>query len=703
MIPFATLSNIWTKADGPYTYQGTFILFSFNDNLYSYASGGDGIYSLNDKNLEWQKLDTGFFVDKGTISHYDQKDNVIMTSTIEGVYWSYDYGETWKFSDKRWKGNSLGFPSVTIDDQTIYVQSYNNSLYKLEKDSEIFEKIYTDKTKTDSVFADVLIIKDNIFIAANLKNNNGELQISKDNGEIWKFSASINKEIRNIILHNDILFAFTKEDELYKSTDYGDTWTTDTSLTIRGEKVISYKDLIIASSNQLFASSDNGDSWESISDGIDFTRSKDIIVNSDELFYLTNRNLIYRLNYEERKWTLISPIREEGTQNVIIEERDTLFSTGGFTVNYSVDNGESWDVYSDSLYFNYTAYRNLFVEDSIFIALSSTQSSLRISTDNGKSWRFENIGHVLPYFWIQTILIMDNRILLSSHVYGNYISEDAGLTWNKYKNEVIEEDEFIYTSIRLSDNEIILYSEKGLYKTFDNGLTWEYEEAVEEIKAYSTTVREGNNLYSIDIENRIYKSTDLGRTWNDLVLNLDPDINFISLKVYNGYLILLTTTNVFVSSNDGKDWIEYQVELLTPEGKDLYFNNGIVSGDYLVLTSDYGIWRAKLSDLGIEVKSSVEADIDRNYLYTYPPYPNPAKYEVKVHFYWDINLPMNVDDIRIYDITGKNIPINNNIRLEKQTNYKGNIVWDCSSVLPGIYIINIKHGTEEKAVKVVVE
>ena len=138
-------------------------------------------------------------------------------------------------------------------------------------------------------------------------------------------------------------------------------------------------------------------------------------------------------------------------------------------------------------------------------------------------------------------------------------------------------------------------------------------------------------------------------------------------------------------------------------GKDLYFYRGIISDEYLVLSSESGMWRTKLSDLGIEVKLSVESEIESNYLYTYPPYPNPAKSEVKVLFYWDINLAMTTDDISIYDITGKKIDAAGKLSLVKQESHYGNLIWDCSSVQPGIYLINIKHGTEEKAVKVVVE
>ncbi|MCB0702749.1 MAG: T9SS type A sorting domain-containing protein [Ignavibacteriae bacterium] len=708
--PLVLLSNIWTKADGPYDYNSAYSIFSFNNDLYFYSSTDGYVYRNQSEMEEWLKLDTGFFADKGIIHYFNQKDNVVITTTQKGVYWSYDYGESWKFSDYKWYGNTFVLPYIAIVNQTIFLQSNNTSLYKLERGSDKFEKIFTDETKTDSIFADVMITKGNYIFAADPDQSfdrqpeYGELYISKDKGKTWKLSESMREYIINLLFHDDVLFAFTKEDRLYKSTDYGETWTTDTSLHIQGREVISYRDLIFACSNQVLVSSDGGENWESIDDGLDWYGCGDILVNDDKLYYLTTRKKIFSFDYEKKYWVRNTPLTDDEDQSFIMEERDTLFSTGGFTINYSTDKGASWQFYSESLYSRYNRLSNIFNRDSIFVVVDDGYTSIFISTDYGKNWKFDNLGIFSTQGWIRNIIIFDNRILLSSNKYGNYISEDAGLTWKKYENEVLGNEISIQNFIRLNELDLILYSSEGIYKTYDNGLTWEYEKVNEEVKVNYYTIKDKNFLYTLDrVSKKIYKSTDLGKTWITLNMNIQSNLIWLRVLSYNGFLILLTTTDVFISSNDGADWEKYEVNLLTPDGKELYFNNGIVSGEYLILTSEYGNWRAKLSDFGIEVKSSVETDFGGNYLYTYPPYPNPANSEVKVLFYWDINLPMTTDDINIYDISGKKINAYDKIRLVKLESHHGNLIWDCSSVQPGIYLINIKHGTEEKAVKVVVE
>ncbi|MFA7325697.1 MAG: T9SS type A sorting domain-containing protein [Candidatus Kapaibacterium sp.] len=708
--PIVSLSNIWEKADGPNKYVLLYKIFTYNDEFYvTENSGLEKTYKYNDNS--WSKLDTGFFYNKGMVFHFDQKGEIIFASIGKKMYLSYDAGKSWKEFDTL-DGNTR-YKTVAIVDSTIFLQANEFAcLHKLEKGSDTLEKVYLSDSKVDSIYADKIISNGDYIFAADLRDHfsgvdsDGKLYISKDKGKSWQLSQSINQQIKNLLFLDNTLFAFTSDNGLYLSKDKGETWTTDTTVNLHVTQVVSYKNKIFACGNQINISTDNGKSWNiSKNNGLDNQTCKDIIVNKDTLYYLTYSSIAYYSIDGGMQWKRRSPLTDHFAHRSIVKERDTLFSTGGLTINFSSNNGKSWGMYSDSLYYKNTLLNELIIEDSIFIVVNDRFTSFYISTDYGKSWRYENLGKQTSESWIGDIIIMDNRILLTSTLFGNYYSVDAGLNWEFFENEVFDKDLNIDKYFRLSDSDLILYSKEGLYKTYDNGISWEFEKTENKEKmVHSYSYREGVNIYTMDfINHQLFKSTDLGRTWIDLGVNIESDLYWLHLIPYYGSLILLTNTNVFVSNNDGKDWKKYEVDLLMPNGKVLYFYRGIVSDEYLVLSSESGIWRAKLSDLGIEVKSSVESEIERNYLYTYPPYPNPAKSEVKVLFYWDINIPMTADDISIYDITGKKIDAIGKISLVKLESHYGNLIWDCSSAQPGIYLINIKHGTEEKAVKVVVE
>jgi hypothetical protein len=186
----------------------------------------------------------------------------------------------------------------------------------------------------------------------------------------------------------------------------------------------------------------------------------------------------------------------------------------------------------------------------------------------------------------------------------------------------------------------------------------------------------------------------------DIKLSIDKTKSyFADFEYINGTFIVPTNRGVIVADSTGE---QHSYLLSEQDTSKNTFTTLLISGNYLFATSKNGVWRAKLSDLGI-TPTSVETQTERNYLYTFPPYPNPARGEVKVLFYWDINLPMNVEDISIYDLSGKKIDAEHTLSLEKIGNHYGNLVWDCSATPSGIYLINIKHSTEERTVKVIVE
>lgn len=211
-----------------------------------------------------------------------------------------------------------------------------------------------------------------------------------------------------------------------------------------------------------------------------------------------------------------------------------------------------------------------------------------------------------------------------------------------------------------------------------------------------------SNLYAYDGK-LILISTDDGITWGTFANQPPLKIRNYFFYIKNNIFFVAAYNYLYVSTDEGKNWQEYSLEKYKQDGEDYFIASDLeIVNDYLVLSSDYDVYRIKLTDLGI-VPTNVESETERNYLYTYPPYPLPAKSEVKVLFYWDINIPMTVDDISIYDLLGQKIEAKNNLKLIKQANHYGNVIWDCSTTPAGIYLINIKHGTESKSVKVVVE
>ncbi|MCX6148620.1 MAG: hypothetical protein NTW25_15405 [Candidatus Kapabacteria bacterium] len=101
--------------------------------------------------------------------------------------------------------------------------------------------------------------------------------------------------------------------------------------------------------------------------------------------------------------------------------------------------------------------------------------------------------------------------------------------------------------------------------------------------------------------------------------------------------------------------------------------------------------------------SSVETQIeDQTYFYSYPPFPIPAKNEVKSLIYWDMSYNIDYSDIGVYDIYGNKIANREKISINKLNAYSGYLSWDCSGAGTGVYMIQIKHGTNTHNIRAMV-
>ncbi len=103
------------------------------------------------------------------------------------------------------------------------------------------------------------------------------------------------------------------------------------------------------------------------------------------------------------------------------------------------------------------------------------------------------------------------------------------------------------------------------------------------------------------------------------------------------------------------------------------------------------------------ISTSVESEIETmNYLFSYPPYPMPATNEVRSLIYWYTSIDIDEKNIVVYNIYGEKVSTEEQIKIDRLTGYSGNLIWDCSGVPAGVYLINIKHGTQNQTIKAIV-
>ena len=707
---FQLSASVWQRVDGPFKNLSVHNIFNFEDDIYI-TNKQIGTFRLN--NNSWEKLDIGKLNEFEFIYSIYQKDSTVLLTSKSGIYRSTNNGNKWEKVENLSGFNKL--ESVVIIDEGIFAQKgyFSSSLYKLNKNSTKWVKVSDIENGFDSIYADRLIYDGKNLYAGDLDYNNyhgteGGILKSTDKGMTWHKLNSFSNKVNSIISHNNYLIVAANDNHIYRSSDEGLTWKVDTSIYIPIKKLVSDGKNLYASSNSvsnnlkdsigIYISDDNGKSWKKRNNGIYRLSIDDIYLFNEKLFAITDFSELYYSSDKSQNWNPLNPQDDSIIVSKILIYRDTLFSTSDNNgISFSTDSGVSWSIFSKSLSSLKSITSNIHRNENLFIAQNQWGVSFYLSEDNGSSWREETTGIFLSNSWMSDILLLDKSIVVGSQTEIARISNDNGKNWKFFSNSIIDTSLRFFKFLK-SNEKVYALSESKIFESSNYGIDWNFTESSKLINTFNI-VTENNIFYFLDDENSLFFSTNVGKTWTPINITDENEIHYSKLFVFNGIIILTSKLGITLSRNSGESWENYFLENVNQNN---LFIDLVIHNNFLIAGTLNGVWRAKLSDLGI-IKTSVESEIERNYLYTYPPYPNPAKSEVKVLFYWDENLPMTTDDISIYDITGKKIDAIGNISLVKQESHYGNLIWDCSSAQPGIYLINIKYGTEEKSVKVVVE
>jgi photosystem II stability/assembly factor-like uncharacterized protein len=256
-----------------------------------------------------------------------------------------------------------------------------------------------------------------------------------------------------------------------------------------------------------------------------------------------------------------------------------------------------------------------FQYDNWLIGIKSNQ--VYKSNDNGYHWHkiFD------PHDSIKGIAISKvspyNIYIWSDSIFYYGTSNDS--IWNKEKMKI----NFLYPS-PTDSNKIYASTEKGLYKSLDNGKNWE-QILNKIISHFSITDDLPNVIYAAEQDtNLIYISLDDGVNWNSsnngLPVEEDFHINHIlAHPVQNGIAYISTNYGIFRTTNLGNNWFRFSNNMTFPEfgslqvlpvRKLLFSKNQLYAatdeGVYLNVNPNYDEW-TQIGPYNIQINSITKA------------------------------------------------------------------------------------------------
>jgi len=377
---------------------------------------------------------------------------------------------------------------------------------------------------------------------------------STNNGQNWiKKIAGLYGSTINVIAGNldDELYVGTPGGSIFKSSNYGDSWThVNQGMTSSGIVALNIgKNNFIYAANggfpgDVFLSVDDGNSWQNV--GEDLTsRMKDIAINDSGYVYV------------------ISDVR------------------GVFRTK---NNGESWEAINDSLENDDVSAIDIMENGLLLIGVGN---DLYISDNSGDYWkkRIDNLSTgLISAIYVDTL----DQIYLGTLHGEVFFSADSGYTW-ELLNENFSVEEITCLSVRMESSVLVGTSPTGVLLTLDNGMTWEYiNQDLTNLYCTSLLVDSTGKIYFGSYEG-IFRSDSEGKNWEPINRGLQQAMfgyEVIALsQTISGEIFAASHEGVYVFDEQNTQW-EF---LAWMECSAMLINDSsyIIIGTYL-----YGIFRS---------------------------------------------------------------------------------------------------------------
>jgi photosystem II stability/assembly factor-like uncharacterized protein len=419
---------------------------------------------------------------------------------------------------------------------------------------------------------------------------NQGLFISNDNGISWKSGRNLpaSGSVYSLFFANGKLFATTNS--VYVSSDNGNTWVSASEgLPEFGARSFasSGNNLFAGTYKGVFVSNNNGITWLPANTNMQSASVTSIAVLGNDLYASTN-NLgtlgqgVLKSNDNGLTW---SPINK-GLSDLFVT---CLFLSSGNLIAGTQSGGifqylnanDSWSAINNGIT-NRNGVTTLLASGSKWIA-GSSGSGIYVSIDQGKVWKTSNEGFTNAK--ISSIVFIDNYLFAYADGAGIYSTSNLGDSWTP----ITVPDQLAFF-LGTSGNILFASTQNlGLLKSSDFGLNWSPSNSG--LEGYGNSIM---SIYTspgaiyVGVNNgKLFKSVNSGASWQ--LLGTIPNFqNVTSFTIKNSNIYAATNNGAYISKDNGTTWVS-----LNPRLSNIGITAIVTSGENIFAASNSGLYISK--------------------------------------------------------------------------------------------------------------
>lgn len=193
--------------------------------------------------------------------------------------------------------------------------------------------------------------------------------------------------------------------------------------------------------------------------------------------------------------------------------------------------------------------------------------------------------------------------------------------------------------------------------------------------------------------NRLYLYDRLKNEVDTLFTEKEKKYEIFKIIKYKNKFLLVTDSLILIGNYNLREW--NQLDWSLSESPKFY--DALAKGNIAYISYEDERYPRGYYKLEIDGISRVESP--KTALYGGLAYPNPATDKIRLPLTWENTDEMSINSVKVYNIYGNELQ-EANIKLVKNSNYLGEIEWDCTGIRPGIYYIVVSHGNNQLNTKV---